>query len=193
MDYSTSSGIGESFISDGPLYEPSDSCEFFLEGWDAAMEDDDLSGINTSSPSDVASPGSEISSQWTDGASSIFAQVEKDIEQHSGIMSDYEGRAPSSFSCQPSVTVGPPLTVLSPELLSCGMPTSSIVPTEAGATDVPTSDSRSNVQPPWVVFPKKSSTKSCLLPSTTLLNAAPDGPRRGRGRKKLPEDKLKSV
>lgn len=159
------------------------------------MEDDDLSGINTSSPSGVASPGSEISSQCTDGASTIFAQVEKDIEQHSGIMSDYEGRAPSS------VTDGPPPDVLSPEWLSCGMPTSSTVPTEAGATDVPTSDSRPNVKPPRVVVAKKSSTRSCLLPSAArpsvrierLPNTAPDGPRRGRGRKKLPEDKLKSV
>ncbi|OIW22930.1 hypothetical protein CONLIGDRAFT_650049 [Coniochaeta ligniaria NRRL 30616] len=201
MNYCTFSRAEEPYPSEEPSYEPSAPCRFTPEGWSTLPEDYDHSGIGMSSLSATASPSSEVSSQWTDGRSDVFAQLEIDQEHQCGIMSDYEGKDPSSVSCQPYISNCPDLNSLSPACLSLGTSTSSAMPPDRGATDVPANNSQSSLQISAAVITTDSSTRAYLPPSAIcqaartekLPCAAQYPPRRGRGRRKLPEDKLKSV
>jgi len=133
--------------------------------------------------SNVTAPGSEpSSSQWTGGPSDIFAQLEIDLELNCGIMDDYEG-VHLSQPFQANIAVMTDEMFLSPQLLS--RTTSVMVatpPVYQSADAAPNS-----LQPSQISHAPVDATSTESSPSTYT---AGDRTRRGRGRRKLPEEKL---
>jgi hypothetical protein len=180
MDYCTST------ILDGPSEEPPGGTGFSLDGWSTLAQDNALPEFDMPDFSESTSPDSEVNSQSTDGPSDIFAQLEINLELQSGIMDDNEGVDLSPISCQANIDNMTDEISLSPHLLSWTVPamiTTLPVPQSAGLAS-------NNLQSAQTSHPAVATTSTCL---STSASTARDRPRRGRGRTKLPEEKLKSV
>ncbi len=177
MNYSTSPMV------DGPSSASPDATDFALDDWSTSAPEDALPEFHMAESSDITSPGSEFSSQSTDGP---FAQVEIDIELQSGIMDDYEWVGLSPTSCQANIGDVTDGMCLSPQLLSR---TQSIMVARLPVL-------QSSNEAPNSLQSGQNSRNAIVTTSTNLFpptRTAPDQPRRGRGRTKLPVELLKSV
>ncbi|KAH8901999.1 hypothetical protein BR93DRAFT_973084 [Coniochaeta sp. PMI_546] len=173
-----------SFACDGPSYESSNLTDFSLDDWSTLAQEDALSDFNMPDSPGVTSPGSVTSSQWTEGCSDIFGQLEIDIELRSGIMDDYDGVDVSAICGQPNMVDVKDNMSLSPQLLSRTTPAMVATPPVLRSADAAPNTLHLLQTGDTAIV----NTSTPVVPSTCSTG---DQPRRGRGRRKLPEEKLK--